>query len=84
MGEGGVRRTLEEEAVAHRRYQETGLSLENGRCVGDLHIVAEPCLVFLCMLHCCMAMGRLQVAFIEALLGDLPKDNAAAVQRVLY
>ena len=31
-----------------------------------------------------MAMGRLQVAFIEARLGDLPKDNATAVQRVLY
>ena len=31
----GVRRTLEGEAVACRRYQETGLSLENGGCVGD-------------------------------------------------
>ena len=29
-------------------------------------------------------LGRLQVAFIEACLGDLPKDNAVAVQRVLY
>ena len=80
----GVRRTLEGEAVAHRRYQDTGLSLENGGCVGDQHIVVERCLVFLCILHCCMAMGRLQVAFIEACLGDLPKDNAVAVQRVLY
>ena len=76
----GVRRTLEGEAVA----QETGLSLENGGCVGDPHIVVGRCLVFLCILHCCMAMGRLQVAFIEARLGDLPKDNATAVQRVLY
>ena len=31
-----------------------------------------------------MAMGRLQVAFIEARLGELAKNNAAAVQRVLY
>ena len=59
----GVRRTLEGEAVARRRYEETGLSLENWGCVGDPHIVVERCLVFLCILHCCMAMGRLQVAF---------------------
>ena len=70
--------------VARRCYQETCLSLENGRCVGDPHVVVERCLVFLCVLHCCMAMGRLQVAFIQARLGDLPKDKAVAVQRVLY
>ena len=35
------------------------------------------------ILHC-MAMGRLQVAFIEGRLGDLPKDKAVAVQRMLY
>ena len=80
----GVRRTLEGEAVAGLRYQETGLSLENVGCVGDLHIVVERRLVFLCILHCCMAMGRLRVAFIEARQGDLPKDNATVVQRVLY
>ena len=80
----GVRHTLDGEAVARLRYQETGLSLENGGCIGDPHIVVERCLVFLCILHCCMAIGRLQVAFIEARLGDLPKDNTTAVQRVLY
>ena len=31
-----------------------------------------------------MAMGRLQVAFIEPRPGDLSKDNAVAVQCVLY
>ena len=76
--------TLEGEAVVRRRYQETGLSLENGGCVGDPHVVVERRLVFLCILHCCLAMGRLQVAFVEARLGDLPKDNAVAMQRVLY
>ena len=50
---------------AHLCYQEMSLSLENEGCVGDQHIVVERCLVFLCILHCCMAMGRLQVAFIE-------------------
>ena len=38
----------------------------------------------MCTLNRCMAMGHLQVAFIEARLGDLPKDNAVAVQRVQY
>ena len=78
----GVHRTLVGEAMARLRYQETGPSLENGGCVGDPHV--ERCLVFLCILHCCMAMGRLQVAFVEARLGDLPKDNATPLQRVLY
>ena len=45
--------------------------------------MVERCLVFLCILHCCMAMGSLQVPFIEARLGDLPKDKTVAVQRVL-
>ena len=80
----GVRRTLEGEAVARLRYQETGLSLEKGGCVVDPHIVMQRCLVFLCILYGCMAMGRLQVAFIEARLRHLPKDNATAVQRVPY
>ena len=31
-----------------------------------------------------MAMGGLQVALIEARLGDLPKENATAVRQVLY
>ena len=46
--------------------------------------MVDPYVVFLCILHCCMAIGRLQVSFIEALLVDLPKENANAVQRVLY
>ena len=40
--------------------------------------------VFLCILHCCMATGRLQVAFMETRVMDLPKENVDAVQRVLY
>ena len=49
-----------------------------------MHIVVDRYLVSLCILHCCMAMGRLQVAFIEARPGDLPKDNTVAVQCVIY
>ena len=64
----GVRRTLEGEAVVRLRYQETGLSSENGGCVGDRHIMVQR--------------GSLQEAFIEARLGDLPKENTTAVQHV--
>ena len=77
------RRTLDREEAARRRYKETGRSLENTGCIGDPHIVVDRCVVFLCILHCCIAIGRLQVAFIETRLVDLPKENADAVQRVL-
>ena len=79
-----TRRTLDREEAARCRYKGTGRSLENGGRIGDLHIVVDQCVVFLCILHCCMAIGRLQVAFIETRLVDLPKENADAVQRVLY
>ena len=79
-----TRRTLAHEEAARRRYKETGRSLENGGCIGDPHIVVDRCMVFLCILHCCMAFGRLQVAFIETRLVDLPKENTDAVQRALY
>ena len=80
----GVHGALEGDTVARGRYQQTGLNLEIGGCLGDPHVVAELCLVFLCILHRCMAMGRLQVAFIEAHLADLSKDNTVAAQGVLY
>ena len=72
-----TRRTLEPEEAATRRYKETGCSLENGGCIGDPHIVVDRCVLFLCILHCCMAIGRLQVAFMETRLVDLPKENRA-------
>ena len=78
-----TRRTLDREKAGRLRYKETGRSLENGGCIGDPHIVVDRCVVFLCILHCCMAIGRLQVAFIETRLVDLLKANADAVQRVL-
>ena len=66
------------------QYQVTGRSLDNGGCIAEPHIVVERGWVFLCILHCCMAIGRLQVAFVEARLELLPKENAEAVQRLLY
>ena len=79
-----TRRTLREEVAARVRYKETGRSLANGGCIGDPHIVVNRCLVFLCILHCRMAMGCLQVAFIEARPEALPKDTTEAVQWILY
>ena len=63
-----VRRTLDNEADARLQYQVTGRSLDNGGCIAEPHIVVDRCWVFLCILHCCMAIGRLQVAFVEARL----------------
>ena len=74
-----TRRTLDREKAARLQYKETDCSLENGGFIGDPNIVVDRCLVFLCILHCCMAIGRLQVAFIETRLVDLPKENADAV-----
>ena len=79
-----TRGTLDREKAARLRYKETSRNLENGGCIGDPDIVVNQCVVFLCILHCCMAIGRLQVAFIETRLVDLPKENDGAVQRVLY
>ena len=78
------RRTFDREEAARLRYKETGHSLENGGCIGDAQIVVHRCVAFLCIVHCCMAIGRLQVAFIETCLLDLSKENVNAVQRVLY
>ena len=46
--------------------------------------MVDRCMVSLRILHCCMAIGRLQVAFIETRLADLPKENTDAGQRALY
>ena len=62
-----VRRTLEVEVPAWYCYQETGRSLENGGCVGDPHIVMEQCLVFMCILHCCMV----ELGYTGAVDGEL-------------
>ena len=79
-----VRRTLDNEAAACRQYHVKGRSLDNGQCIAEPHIVADWCWFSLCILHCCMAIGRLQVAFVEARLESLPKENAEAVERLLY
>ena len=63
------------------QYQVTGRSLDNGGCIAEPHIVVDRCL---CILHCCMAIGWLQVAFVEARLESIPKENVEAVQQLVY
>ena len=79
-----VRHTLDNEAASRHQYQMTRRSLDNGGCIAEPHVVVDRCWVFLCILHCCRAIGRLRIAFVEARLESLPKENAEAVQRFLY
>ena len=79
-----VRRTLDKEAADHYQYQVMGRSLDNGGCIAEPPILVDRCWVFLCILHSCMAIDRLAVAFVKARLEVLPKENGEAVQRLLY
>ena len=67
------------EAPARRQSQVTGRSFDSGGCRAEPHIVVDRRLVFLCILHCCMAIGHLQDASAEARLEALPRENAEAV-----
>ena len=75
------RHILDNKSAARRQHQVTGRSLDNVGCIAEPHIVVDRCWVFLCILHCSMAIGRLQVAFVEVRLEELPKENAEAMQR---
>ena len=61
-----VGRTTESDAANRRRYRVTGRSLDAAGCTAEPLLVIAGNQVFLCNLHCCMAMGRLFVAFLEA------------------
>ena len=76
-----VRRTLDNEPAARHQYLVTGRNLDNGGCIVEPHIVFDRCWVFLSILHCCMAIGRLQGPFAKAFLESVPKENAEPVQR---
>ena len=71
-------------AEALQQHKITPRSLDNGGCIVESHIVVDRCLVLLCIPHCSMAIGRLQVALIEAHLHAFPKENAKAVWHLLY
>ena len=78
-----VRPILNNEAATRPQYHVAGRSVDNWRCNEEPHIVVDRCWVSLCILHCCMAIGGLPVAFVEARLEALPKENGEAMQRTL-
>ena len=79
-----ARRTMRLDANNHRRYLMTRKSLDAAGCTGEPRLVIARNRVFLCILHCCMAFGRLFVAFLEAQVGNHPPEVAGEVQKILY
>ena len=61
----------------------TRKSLDAPRCTGAPVLVIARNRVFLCILHYCMAFGRLFVAFLEAQVGNHPLEVAGEVQKKL-
>ena len=61
-------------------------SLKVAGCLADLVLNIERCLVIGCILHCSMAMGRLQMAKIKRLAGERPNDHGsrATIHTVLH
>ena len=79
-----ARRTTQSDANTHRRYLATRKSLVAARCTGEPLLVIARNRVFLCILHCCKAFGRLFLAFSEAQVGNHPHEVAVEVQKFLY
>ena len=79
-----ARRITRSDANNHRRYLVTRKSLDAAGCTGEPLLVIAGNRVFLCILHRCMAFGRLFVAFLEAQVGNPPPEVAGEVQKILY
>ena len=72
-------RATESDANNHRRYHVTRKNLDAEGCPGEPLLVIATNRVFLCILHWCMAFGRLFVAFLEAQVGNHPPEVAGEV-----
>ena len=79
-----ARRTTRSDANNHHRYLMTRKSLDAAGCAGEPLLVIARNRVFLCILLCCMAFGRLFVALLEAQVGNHPPEVAREVQKILY
>ena len=77
-------RTTQSDATTHRLYRMTGKSVDVAGCTGEPLLVIAINRVFLFILHCCMAFGRLVVAFLEAQVGNHPLEVTGVVQKILY
>ena len=78
-----MRRTTECDTANQRQYGVTGNCLDAARCTAEPLLVIGKNRIFLCILHCCMAMGRLFVAFLEAQVGNHLPEVAWEVQKIL-
>ena len=79
-----ARRTTQSNANNHRSYLVTRKSFDAAGCTGQPLLVIARNRVFLCILHFCMAFGRLFVANLEAQVGNHPPEVAGGVQKILY
>ena len=77
-------RTTESDATNHRRYRVTGKSWDAVGCTGKPLLVIARSWVFLCILRCCMASGRIFVAFLEAQMGNHSPEVSREEQKILY
>ena len=79
-----ARRTTRLDANNHPRYLMICKNLVAAGCTGEPLLVIARNRVFLCILHRCMAFGRLFVAFPEAQVGNHPPKVPGEVQKNLY
>ena len=79
-----ARRPTRSDANKHRRYLVTRKGLDAAGCSGEPLLVIAGNRVFLCILHCCMAFGRLFVAFLRTQVGNHPPEVAGEVHKILY
>ena len=77
-------RTTRSDANNHCRYLVTRKNLDAAGCTGEPLLVIARNWVLLCILHCCMAFGRLLVAFLGAQVGNHPHEVAGEVQKIMY
>ena len=75
-----ARSTTQPDANNHRRYLVTRKSLDAAGCTGEPLLVIARNRVFFCNLHCCMAVGWLFMASLEAQVGNHPPEVAGEVQ----
>ena len=79
-----VHRTTPSDATNHLRYRGTRKNLEAAGCIAEPLLVIAKTRVFWCILHCCMVMQRLFVAFWEAQVGNHPREVAGEVEEILH
>ena len=74
---------MEADKAHHWRYPQDRHSLQHCGCVGGPMLQTDRTHVFMCILHCIMAIGRLVVQYVENLCDDLDKVLQSGVQTAL-